>query len=132
MFDPSKVLSRISKNITSQAQPPRPQLPSLFDYFLKTCSEDLIHPAVIKKWIESHGSLHMTPTNHESSFPDRGYHSIPVSFFDQVAVEVFNSLSDAAQLEIQEANERAYYDAVIEYKDEMKKLYRGEGIDRGE
>ncbi|KAG6885077.1 hypothetical protein C0993_006038 [Termitomyces sp. T159_Od127] len=133
MFDPSKALSQILTNVTSNVQPPRPQLSSLFDCFVKNYS-DLIHPAVIEKWTEIHGTIQTARMNNESSFSfsNEGFYSIPGSFFDQVALEIFDSLSDADQLQIQQANERAYHDAVIEYKDEMKKLYRAEGSYHGE
>ncbi|KAG6898084.1 hypothetical protein C0992_006004 [Termitomyces sp. T32_za158] len=132
MFDPSKVLSQILTNITSNTHPPKPQLPSLFDYFVKTCSADLIHPAVIEKWTENNNTTPMTGMNNESSFSNEDFYSIPASFVNQVALEIFDSLADADQLEIQQANEKAYHDAMLKYKDEMKIMYQGEGTDHGE
>ncbi|KAG5716552.1 hypothetical protein E4T56_gene16353 [Termitomyces sp. T112] len=118
MFDPLQVLSQILENITSKAQPLRPQLPSLFDYFLDNRSVDLIEPIVIKKWTKR--------MNNESSRTNEGFYSIPASFYNQVAGEVFRSLSDADLSEIQQAHKRAHRDAVIEYKNKMKILYKVE------
>ncbi|KAG6917363.1 hypothetical protein DXG01_002828 [Tephrocybe rancida] len=113
---PSQVLVQILQNITSGAQPPTPQMLSTYEYFIKSRSDDLIQPIVMKKWAENSATTQRTQDN-----VDR--YSVPTSFFDRVALSVFESLSPAELLEIEQSNKRVYDARLTTYKNTMKKLY---------